>query len=166
MSNQDGSTDNCNGDVRPEPVSLNPARAEVSGNVIVYHGAAIVVACILMFSMVPALEKFLLSNILPTPLSLLEGWQNPLLDKTAHHLKSMFRIILSQWSFVIFLAVMAACLKKDRIMAITVCIFLFISALSYLLFCSGAVSAFSSPLSENMTESLPSHRLLPAIPQK
>lgn len=143
MNSQDGSTDNCNGDVRPESVSLNPARAEGSGNVIIYHGAAIVVACLLVFSMVPALEKFLFSSILPTPIVLLEGLQDPLLDKTAHHLISLFRIILSQWSFAIFLAVMCACLKKDRIMAIAACVFLFIMALSYLFFCSGAVSAFS-----------------------
>lgn len=143
MSRQDDSTDNCNGDVRPEPVALNQARAEVSGNVIMYHGAAIVVACLLVFSMVPALEKFLFSSILPTPIVLLESWKDPLLDKTAHHLMSLFRIILSQWSFVIFLAAMCACLKKDRIMAIAACVFLFIMALSYLFFCSAAVSAFS-----------------------
>ncbi|MHC9542054.1 MAG: hypothetical protein AB9903_21305 [Vulcanimicrobiota bacterium] len=101
------------------------------------------VACLLVFSIVPALEKFLFSSILPTPMVLLEGWQDSLLDKTTHHLMSMFRIILSQWSFVIFLAVMCACLKKDRIMAIAACVFLFIMALSYLFFCSGAVSAFS-----------------------
>jgi len=143
MSNQDSRADNCNGDNMQEPASLNSARAEGSGCVIVYHGAAIVVACLLVLTLVPGLEKFLYSNILPTPFVLLEGWQDPLLDKTAHHLKSLFRIIISQWPFIVFLAVMCACLKKDRIMAIAACVFLFIMALSYLFFCSGAVSAFS-----------------------
>ncbi|GEM_PF-2181753 len=125
----------------PAPERKKPG--EGSGTAIIQHGTALVVVCLLVLMIAPGLEKFFLTYILPTPLTVLESLRDPVIDNIRGVMKDLFRLILSMWSCVIFLAAMCACLKKDRVMAVAACVFLFIMALGYLLFCSGAVSMFA-----------------------